>query len=102
MRRIGLLFVLAAVPAITAPLDHASAFGDRCFYPNLAARGGVQGSMSAARSSAIAAWEQAARRRHGARFADWWYSGDRTIDCSWDNSGRRIRCTADAAACGRK
>ena len=99
-------YTLAAVTAVTllsiptfAP--EVQAFGDTCFR-DLAARGGVANTMRGARAAAQSAWETAASRRHGARFADWWYSGERTFDCSWDTSGRRISCIARAIPCGRK
>jgi hypothetical protein len=100
MRRY-LLAASAAVALAAALPSEAAAFGDQC-YGDVKARGSVQGSMSSARNAAIAAWESAASRRYGSRFANWYYSGDRTIDCSWDNSGRRIQCTALAGPCGRK
>lgn len=87
------------VPASTA--TPAAAFGDTC-YRDVRAKGSVQGSMRNARDAASSAWEQAVRKRHGGRFANWWYSADRTFDCSWDVSGRRIQCTAIAGPCGRK
>ena len=83
----------------SAPED-AVAFGDRC-YRDVIGRGSVQASMSSARGAAIAAWEQRARGQYGPRFADWYYSGDRTIDCNWNNKGNRIQCTAVAVPCGR-
>lgn len=80
----------------------AQAFGDQCYYPGVQARGDVRSTMSGARDAAIAAWERQAARKHGARAADWFYSADRGISCSWDNSGRRIRCVAVAAPCRPK
>ena len=102
MRRDVLIAVSAVLVATSASIAPAAAFGDRCFYPGISVRGSVQGSMSAARSSSTSAWESRAARAHGRRYADWWYSGDREIDCSWDKSGRRFTCVAYAVACGRK
>lgn len=91
---------LVTILALAAgPID-AHAFGDTC-RKDVSARGSVQGSMSKARNAAIAAWETKAARQHGSRYANWYYSGDRTIDCSWDATGRRIQCTAIAGPCGR-
>lgn len=90
--------VLAAAQA-AAP--EAQALGDVCLK-DVRARGSAQTSMSAARASAMSAWEHTVAKRHGARFADWWYSGDRAFDCSWGPSGRDIRCVALAVPCGRK
>lgn len=90
----------AALAMLTFTSGDARAFGDKC-YRDVSARGSVQGSMSRAQSAAIAAWESAAYRRHGRGFADWYYSGDRTISCSWDKSGARIVCVAVAMPCGR-
>lgn len=65
------------------------------------ATGSVQSSMSHARDAAVAAWESAVARRYGSRFANWYYSADRTFECSW-NDPSRIRCVAIAGPCGRK
>jgi hypothetical protein len=80
----------------------AAAFGDKCFYPGITAKGSPQSSMSAAYSSARSAWESRAAKKYGRRSADWWYSGDREFSCTWNTSGSRISCTAYAVACGRK
>jgi hypothetical protein len=95
------LFLAAFFIMPAATSTPVQAFGDTC-YRDVRARGGVQSTMSAARGSAIAAWEQEASKRHGARFANWYYSADRTFDCSWGKSGRDIRCVAIAGPCGRK
>jgi hypothetical protein len=94
-------FAVVAAALLALPTTEAQAFGDQCFR-DVKAQGSVQSSMGRARTAAIAAWESAAQRKHGSRFANWYYSGDRTIDCSWDASGTRIRCTAVAQPCGRK
>ncbi len=97
---VALVFAVGfAIPVGTATT--AQAFGDTC-YRDVTARGSVQSSMSAARNSAIAAWESAVSRKHGARFGNWYYSIDRTFDCSWNNAGNRIKCLAVAGPCGRK
>ena len=88
---------LVALISLAAAGD-AHAFGDTC-RKDVASKGSVQGSMSAARNAAIAAWETQTSKVYGNRYANWWYSGDRTIDCSWDRSGTRIRCTAVAIPC---
>jgi hypothetical protein len=85
---------------IGRPSGEAQAFGDRC-YRDVTVRGVQRGSMSSARESAINAWEAAVRQRHGVRFADWYYSGDRSIDCSWNTNGSRFYCRAVALPCGR-
>lgn len=84
-----------------AGAGEALAFGDTCLK-DVVARGSVQGSMSKARSAAVAAWETKVATVHGQRFANWWYSGDRAIDCSWNKSGSRIWCNAVAIPCARK
>ena len=86
-----LLAALSAAPAL--------ALGDTCYYPGVQARGEVRGSMEGARQSAIRKWERAAERKHGARAADWYYSGDRTITCGWNRSGSQISCVAAAVPC---
>jgi hypothetical protein len=99
-RALALTPIAAALLSLTAPSE-AQAFGDTCLR-DVRAKGSVQNSMGRARSAAITAWESTVRQRHGSRFANWYYSGDRTIDCSWDNSGTQIRCSAIALPCGRK
>lgn len=79
----------------------AFAFGDTC-HKDVVARGRVEGSMSKARDAAIAAWEKKVANVHGQRFANWWYSGDRAVECSWNKSGNRIWCNAIALPCARK
>ena len=87
------------VPAATS--TQAAAFGDTC-YRDIKATGTVHSSVARAREAAIAAWESTVSRRHGSRFANWYYSADRSFECSWDNPGTRIRCIAIATPCGRK
>jgi hypothetical protein len=99
LRAATLLAAAALLPATTS--SPATAFGDQC-YRDIKATGSPGRSMTAARSNAIGAWEAAASNRHGRRFANWYYSADRTFDCTWDNSGTRIRCVAIAGPCGRK
>jgi hypothetical protein len=99
-RAVALVLTVAAGFAGGSP-QPAQAFGDTC-YRDVSARGAVKGSMSAARQSAIGAWEIAASRKHGARFGNWYYSADRSFDCSWNNAGNRITCVALAGPCGRK
>jgi hypothetical protein len=99
-RALGLLVALVVLlPAATS--QPAAAFGDTC-YRDVRAKGSVQGSMTSARAAASSAWEAAAAKRYGRQFGNWWYSADRAFDCSWDNSGRRIQCTAIAGPCARK
>jgi hypothetical protein len=56
--------------------------------------------MTAAQQSAIAAWQKAVARSNGTRYANWFYSGDRTINCRWNDSGTVFRCQASAVPCG--
>jgi hypothetical protein len=103
MRCVKLIVLIGGVNGMSAlaTANDAAAFGDRCFDP-ITVRGQVAGSMRAAWASAESAWESAAARRHGSRYANWSYSADRTFDCSWNIDGNRIRCTAEATPCGRK
>lgn len=101
--RVGL-----AVPAclvIAAGLGvgstEAQAFGDQCFNP-LRVEGQDRSSMRAAMASARHQWERVVTQRQGGRYADWYYSGDRSMDCTWDRSGTVIRCTTTATPCGPK
>jgi hypothetical protein len=81
-------------------LSLSPASATRCLYPERTVSGSVQRGLSQARASAIQAWEAAVARRSGKRFADWYYSGDRTFTCSWNTRGDRIRCQASAVPCG--
>ena len=79
----------------------ADAMGESCKRP-IAAEGGWKRGESAARQSAIGAWQQKARATHGRAFADWYYSGDRTFACRWKGEGRNAvyQCVARALPCG--
>lgn len=94
------LGLLAVAALATVRPTEAQAFGDTCLR-DVRAQGSAQSTMTGARNAAIAAWESSVRKRHGSRFANWYYSGDRLIDCSWNASGARIRCVASALPCGR-
>jgi hypothetical protein len=101
--RLGLAIaglVIGLFSLITGAED-AQAFGDTCHNP-LHVRGDVRNSYSSAMASARANWETAVARRHGGRFANWYYSGDREMECTWDRSETRFRCTTTAMPCGRK
>lgn len=104
MRHVVLALVVLFAAAVALPVataTPAAAFGDTC-HRDVRVRGAVQPTMSSARDSAIAAWEKVVSQRYGARFANWYYSADRTFECSWDATGTRIRCLAIATPCGRK
>jgi hypothetical protein len=99
--RTYLMIALLAASALAAGSEPAAAFGDRC-YGLTQAKGQNSTTMQGARASAIAAWERSAARAYGNRYADWYYSGDRAFDCTWNADGGRIRCVAEATPCGRK
>jgi hypothetical protein len=86
---------LAALLVFSAP----AAATDVCKAP-LSANGGVVTGWKPSMAAARTAWERKAARTHGARFANWWYSGDRTIECTWDDRGITYRCRATAIPCG--
>lgn len=81
--------------------NEAQAFGDKCFKP-LKVTGDWSPSHRSAMASARGAWEAEVEARHGGRFANWYYSGDRTMDCKWDASGESFICATTATPCGRK
>jgi hypothetical protein len=81
-------------------LTISPAYATRCLYPERAVAGPIRGTISKAQSAAISAWQAAVSRRHGPRFANWYYSGDRTIQCKWNDRGNKIRCQASAVPCG--
>jgi hypothetical protein len=87
---------LVVLLALTADPAHAT----RCLYPERAVAGPVRGKFKDAQNAAIGAWQSAVARKNGKRFANWYYSGDRTINCNWNDRGNRIRCQAVAVPCG--
>ena len=87
----------AVVLTILMSTNSAQAF-DKC-HLNVAARGDRKPSMDQAMASARTHWRSEVGESHGRRFNDWWYSGDRSFDCSWDASGTRISCVANARPC---
>ena len=91
---------LVAAVAVTTLLHSAPAhaFGDTC-RAQVKATGKSAHSMHGAHHNAIHAWEHAVRHMDGRRFADWYYSGDRTLACSWPADGRHITCVASALPC---
>ncbi|MGE3915938.1 MAG: hypothetical protein AB7F78_09580 [Hyphomicrobiaceae bacterium] len=95
-----LLFASAAAVAALVFLAPAPAnAGDTC-YPAVIGRAKSKShSMREAYSKAIWAWEQAAEKKYDSDF-DWYYSGDRTIDCKW-KTGHDIKCVAKAVPCER-
>lgn len=99
MRRFFGLAALAASLLVIAPVS-ASAFGDKC-YPALKAKGGWEHNKHDAMSVAMDAWEKAATKKYGGNYDNWDYSGDRTMDCKWDDNGSHFNCTASARPCGR-
>lgn len=96
------VLTIGAALVAASPAAPAHAFGDKCYYPGVQARGDVRSTMSGARDAAIAAWQRQADRAHGRAAANWFYSGDRTITCDWDRTGTRIRCVAVAVPCRPK
>lgn len=89
---------LLAAMVIVAPVS-ALAFGETC-HSSLTATSNEKNSKHLAMWSAIAKWEVAANRKHGGSYDEWYYSGDRTIDCKWDSKGTRFTCKAKALPCG--
>jgi hypothetical protein len=99
MRHLGKL-ALGVVALAIAGIGGAQA-GDVC-KKAVTEEGGCFTSERAAKRSAIKAWENCVRDEHGAAFANWWYSGDRTISCTWtDDKVPVYTCAAKALPCGR-
>jgi len=78
----------------------ANALGDVC-HGAISAKGNKKHDEHAARMSAIAAWQNKARCDYDDRFANWNYSGDRSISCNWNASGTKFWCVATARPCAR-
>jgi hypothetical protein len=73
---------------------------DTCHAP-LKGKGHKTHDMRSAMASAKHHWVHAADDKYDSKFADWYYSGDRSISCSWDKPGRHFWCTATARPCAR-
>ena len=99
MHRRQALTALAMVTLVTLPL--APAYATRCIYPERTVTGPIRSTFSAAQNAAIGAWQTSANRKHGKRFANWYYSGDRSVSCRWNDRGNRIKCHASAIPCGQ-
>lgn len=94
----GALLIAAS---IVVHADNAQAFSfGTCKKSPVSAEGGVRRGEHNAMRAAIAAWQQKTRKMHGSRFADYGYSGDRSISCTWDANGVTYRCRATALPCG--
>lgn len=89
--------VLVAAAAATAVPAMAT---DVCRKAVSATSAPVRG-WKPAMAAAQAEWQRQATRRYGRGFGNWWYSGDRAIDCTWDDRGVMYRCRATALPCGR-
>jgi hypothetical protein len=100
MRKVG-LFTIALAGTLAFATSSAWAFGDVCHGP-MSAKGHKEHDRHAAMASAIRHWQHAASHKYGSKFANWYYSGDRTISCSWDAPGRHFTCGATARPCGRR
>lgn len=98
MRKV-LLAGLVATASLTAMSGAASAFGDVC-YPAIRDEGEGR-SLHAAMHDAIDSWRHAVKHKYGAKYANWWYSGDRNIDCTWNATATHFRCAARATPCGK-
>jgi hypothetical protein len=86
---------LLLLPAITAPVTAA----ESCKRDVTAQGRQVRGENNA-RSVAIGAWQSKVSRQYGRRFADYYYSGDRTMSCVWDSRGVLYTCRVTALPCG--
>jgi hypothetical protein len=94
------LSVTAYVFAVSSTTPAAAFFGgETCKRPVTAVGAKVRGEGNA-RNSAIAAWQRETARKYGRRFADYYYSGDRTFTCTWDSRGVYYKCGVTALPCG--
>jgi hypothetical protein len=100
MRIFALLMTSVMILGAQLAPTPAAAFGDRC-YASVAERGKAH-SMRDAMREARHNWKHEVAHRHGARAADWDYSGDRRYDCSWDAPARHFTCVASASPCERR
>lgn len=100
-RSITAISVIAMIASSGLASPAAAVFGDVCL-DEVVVRGAAAGSYAAAVTSASRAWEPVAAKRHGRRFADFSYSGERQFSCTWNDPGTRYRCTVSARPCGQK
>ena len=98
MRRNQALMALAIVGFVG--LSMAPAHATRCIYPERSVTGPIRSTFGAAQNAAIGAWQASANKKHGRRFSNWYYSGDRSLTCQWNDRGNRIKCRASAVPCG--
>jgi hypothetical protein len=98
MRVTGLM--IAAVSVSLMGLAPQQAHATRCVYPERAVKGPVRPNFAAAQNSAIGAWQQVANRQLGRRYSNWYYSGDRSVTCKWNERGNKVQCSASAVPCG--
>ena len=98
MRKLAL--TAAAVTALMAFGALPAAAWDKCHGP-VSAKGSKKHDMREAMEAAKRHWHEHAEDKYGHHFANWNYSGDRTISCKWDAPGRHFWCTATARPCGR-
>ena len=95
----ALMCVSAAVIAVTMSFVQPAAARETC-KAAVSAEGRERHGERHAMRSAIRHWQNHARDEYGAGFADWYYSGDRTISCTWDDKGVHYVCKATAKPCG--
>lgn len=97
-------FVLAAALAVVSSVSFAGAASatDVCLRP-LIAKGNSHSDYFTAMAHAMKAWEFGVARRDGRRFANWNYSIERGVTCTWRGDGRNAiyTCTANAQPCAR-
>ena len=100
-RSIAVMSAITMIASVALASPAAAVFGDVCL-DEVVARGAEARSYAAAVTSASRAWEPAAAKRYGRRFADFSYSGERQFSCTWNDAGTRYRCTVSARPCGQK
>ncbi len=84
------LFAVTGTPAVA---------GEPNCKPALSAKGATEHSMRDAIEAAKYAWHEKAEHKFGDAWDNWYWSGDRSVSCSWDKPGKHFTCTATARPC---
>ena len=100
MRKLVLAAALAALSV--GSFAGAASATDVCLRP-LTAKGNSHPDYFTAMALAMKSWEYGVARRDGRRFADWNYSIERGVTCTWRGDARDAiyTCTATAQPCAR-
>lgn len=90
---------VASLGIVITTLMPNPAHATRCLYPGVTTVGQVRPQIQSARNAAMSSWEHAVARKFGRRYANWSYAGVGSVNCSWNKTGKKISCLANAVPC---